>query len=578
MDQAFLIEFGIILVIAAGLGIITRLLKQPLILAYLIAGVLIGPFAFGIVKNPAIIENFASIGIIFLLFLIGLELNPRRLLEIGGSALTIGLVQIIVSGLIYFLVANIFNITGLGALYLAAALTFSSTAIIITLLSNRNDLDSLHGKIIVGILLVQDFVAIILLSIFSGLNNSSLINLAAYQVSFQVILKAVVLFALTYLIAEYVLPLTFHRIARSQELLFLSSLAWCFLLAMAALALGFSAEIGAFLAGISLAPLPYSPHIAAKTKPLRDFFIMIFFIYLGSNLIFSDVNLMILPAVIFSALILLVNPLIVMLTASISGFRKRTSFITGITLTQTSEFSFIVVVLGAKLKILSPEIVTLASLVAIITVFFSTYFIANTNRIYNFFSPYLHFLDSGKKNELAHNLDDALKDHVILIGWHRIGTIVYETLKSEGKKVIVVDVDPRKIQELIELKESCIFGDAVDHEIVEHIGLTKAKMVISTINKFEENSMILQTYKRINKNIKIIMTAGDAEEASELYKMGADLVIIPTMISGDYISHILGQINSGTGLSKIKENNLRHLEQHNGDLFVKEALEESKKS
>ena len=574
-----MIEFGIILVVAAGLGIITRLLKQPLILAYLIAGVLIGPFAFGIVQNTSIIEGFASIGIIFLLFLIGLELNPRRLLEIGGSALTIALVQIVVSGLLYFLVANIFSITGLGALYLAAALTFSSTAIIITLLSNRNDLDSLHGKIIVGILLVQDFVAIILLSVFSGLNNSSLLNLAAYQVSFQVILKAVVLFALTYLVAEYVLPLAFHRIARSQELLFLSSLAWCFLLAMAALALGFSAEIGAFLAGISLAPLPYSPHIAAKTKPLRDFFIMIFFIYLGSNLIFSSIDLVILPAIIFSGLILLVNPIIVMLTTSISGFRKRTSFITGITLTQTSEFSFIVVVLGAKLKILSPEIVTLASLIAIITVFVSTYFIANTNRIYNFFSPYLHFLNSGKKNELSYNLDDdTLKDHVILIGWHRIGTIVYETLKAEGKKVIVVDVDPKKIQELVDLKESCIFGDAVDHEIIEHIGLSKAKMVISTINKFDENSMIVHIYKKINKNLKIIMTAGDAEEAAELYKTGADLVIIPTMISGDYISHILQQIDSGTGLDKIKENNLRHLQEHNGDLFVKEILEESKRS
>jgi len=576
LDQTFLIEFGIILVVAAGLGIILRILRQPLLLAYLLAGVLIGPFALGLVQNADIISNFASIGIIFLLFLIGLELNPRRLLEIGGSAVTIGLVQIAVSGLIYFLIANIFSITGLGAVYLAAALTFSSTAIIITLLSNRSDLDSLHGKLIVGILLVQDFVAIILLSIFSGANSSFLSNLLPYQITFQVTLRAILLFVVTFLVGQYVLPLTFHRIARSQELLFLSSLAWCFLLAMAALALGFSAEIGAFLAGIALAPLPYSPHIAVKTKPLRDFFIMIFFIYLGSNLVFSDFNKVLTPALVFSSLILIVNPIIVMLTTSILGYGKRTSFITGITLTQTSEFSFIVIVLGVKLKILSPEISTLASLVALITVFISTYLIANTNRIYHFVAPYLHFLESGRKRDDVHILESALKDHVILLGWHRIGSIVFDTLKDEGKNVVVVDVDPKKIQKLIEMKENCIFGDAADHEIVEHIGLNEAKMVISTINRFEVNELILKTYRKINKSVKVIMTAGDTEEAAELYALGADLVIIPTMISGDYISHVLEQIHSGITLNKIKENNLRHLEKHNGDFFIKEALEKSK--
>ena len=577
MDQTFLIEFGIVLVVAAGLGVILRILRQPLLLAYLIAGVLIGPFALGVIKDSSVIENFASIGIVFLLFLIGLELNPRRLLEVGGSAVAIGLVQIAISGLIYFLVANIFNIGTTGAIYLAAALTFSSTAIIVTLLSNRRDLDSLHGKLIVGVLLVQDFVAIILLSIFSGFSTGILNNLLPYQISFQIVLRALLLFVVTYLVAQYVLPPTFHRIARSQELLFLSSLAWCFLLAMAALALGFSAEIGAFLAGVSLAPLPYSPHIASKTKPLRDFFIMVFFIYLGTNLVFSNIGVVVIPAIIFSALILIVNPVVVMLTTSILGYGKRTSFITGITLTQTSEFSFIVVVLGVKLGILSPEITTLASMVALITVFISTYLIANTNRIYHLISPLLHFLNSGKKDDDMHLSEDALKDHVILIGWHRIGTIVYETLKNEGKKVVVVDVDPKKIQKLVELEENCIFGDAADREIIEHIGLKEAKMVISTINKPEENELILRTYRRINKDIKVIMTAGDIDEAGDLYRLGADLVIIPTMISGDYISHILEQIHSGTTLNKIKESNLRQLEHYNSELFAKEELKDTKK-
>lgn len=578
MDQTFLIEFGIVLVVAAGIGIIIRLLRQPLILAYLIAGVLIGPFAFGIINNTSVIENFASIGIVFLLFLIGLELNPRRLLEIGGSAITIGLAQIAISGLIYYLIANIFNITGTGAIYLAAALTFSSTAIIVTLLSNRRDLDSLHGKLIVGVLLVQDFVAIILLSIFSGFSNSIIGNLLSFQMSFQIVLRAIILFVITFLIGQYVLPPTFHRIARSQELLFLSSLAWCFLLAITALALGFSAEIGAFLAGISLAPLPYSPHIAAKTKPLRDFFIMIFFIYLGSNLVFSNFDGMIVPAFIFSALILFINPMVVMLTTSILGYSRRTSFITGITLTQTSEFSFIVIVLGVKLNILDSSMTTLASMIALITVFISTYLIANTNRIYHIISPSLHFLGRGKKDDDIHIEEGTLKEHVVLIGWHRIGTIVFETLKNEGQNVVVIDVDPRKIQKLTEMKENCIFGDAADHDIIEHISLEKAKMVISTINRTEENDLILRTYRKINKNLKVIMTAGDVDEAAELYRLGADLVIIPTMISGDYIAHILEQVHNGAALSKIKRDNLRHLEQYNDEIFAREELRDTKKA
>ena len=312
MDQTFLIEFGIVLAIAAALGVLARIFRQPLILAYLIAGIIIGPFVFGLVKDSDLISNFASIGIIFLLFLVGLELNPSKLVEIGRPALIAGLAQIIFSGLIYYLVAYIFGLSGTGAFYLAIAFTFSSTAIIVTLLSNRRDLDSLHGKMLVGILLIQDILAILILTIASGMKSGN-IDVGTYQLGFQIILRALVLFALTYLIAKYILPPVFHRIARSSELLFLSSLAWCFILSITALGLGFSAEIGAFLAGISLAPLPFSTHVAAKTRPLRDFFLMIFFIYLGTTLIFTNIASQLTGAIVFSLLILIINPIIVMI-------------------------------------------------------------------------------------------------------------------------------------------------------------------------------------------------------------------------------------------------------------------------
>ncbi|MDH4358481.1 MAG: cation:proton antiporter [Candidatus Berkelbacteria bacterium] len=561
MDQAFLIEFGLVLVVATGLGIIARALRQPLILAYLAAGVIIGPFVFSLVENSELIESFASIGIIFLLYLIGLELNPRKLIEVGKSALVIGIAQIVISGIVYYLAAKAIGLTNTGAIYLGAAFAFSSTAIIITLLSNRNDLESLHGKILIGVLLIQDFVAILLLALSSGF-SASLQNLTPLQITFQTLIKAIILFALTYLVARYVLPPVFHRIARNQELLFLSGLAWCFLLAIIALALGFSAEIGAFLAGISLAPLPYSAHVAAKTKPLRDFFIMVFFIYLGTTLAFDNFLTQIGPALIFSLLILIVNPIIVIIVMSALGFRRRTSFITGITLTQISEFSFIVAILGAKLEILPQSAVSLVSLVAIITVFVSTYLISHSDRIYAALRPYLGFIRSSKKDGLMLNLPEELKNHTILVGCNRIGSVILETLKKENRDVVVVDVDPRKMKELVEKNQPCIYGDAVDHDIAEELSVEKAKMLISTIDKFEEDKLLVKTYKKLNRDLQIIVCANSTQDALELYKDGVDLVIIPTLVSGEYASHVLRKVFEGDeSLKNLKLKEIKELKE-----------------
>jgi len=562
MNQTFLVEFGIVLVVATFFGVIARLLKQPLILAYLVAGVIIGPFALGLVKDYSVIETFSSIGIIFLLFLIGLELNPRKLLEVGGSALTVGIGQILFSGLLYYLVATTFGYKGIGGAYFALALTFSSTAIIVTLLSNKNDLDSLYGKILVGVLLIQDFVAVILLTVASGIHSVGVENML-YKLTLGILVKAVLLFLLTYLVSRYLLPPIMHRIARSQELLFLSSLAWCFFLAVSAVSLGFSAEIGAFLAGVSLAPLPFSPHIAVKTKPLRDFFITIFFIYLGTTLVFTDIVKVISPAIVFALLVMIFNPIIVITIMSALGYRKRTSFVTGITLTQISEFSFIAIALGIKLQIVPKEIGTLVSLVAIITVFVSTYLISNANKIYHYLRPYLGFIDSGEKRDYLTNISDSLSNHVVLIGYHRMGKIVYEQLIKMNEKVAVIDVDPRQVQDLISAGGNCIYGDAVDHDIVEHIDVDKAKLIISTIDKFEESELIISTYKKVNRKLKFIMVANGVEEATELYRAGADLVIVPTYISGDHLSHLLSQINTkAVTLEKLKERGMKTLEEY----------------
>lgn len=576
MDQAFLIEFGVVLIAAAGLGILARIFKQPLILAYLIAGILIGPLVFGLIKDTKMIEGFASIGIVFLLFLVGLELNPRKLLEIGSSALTIGGAQILISGLIYFVVAKLLNFTGAGTIYLAAALTFSSTAIIVTLLSDKRDLDSLHGKILVGILLIQDFVALLLLTIFSGMSKG-IADQSLTEMILSISWKTIVLFVLTFICGKYLFPIIFRRIARSQELLFITSLAWCFSLVIISTLLGFSAEVGAFLAGISLASLPYSGHIAAKARPLRDFFITIFFIYLGTNLIFDNFALVAQKALVFSVFIIIVNPIIIMLVMSLLGYRKRTNFLTGISLTQVSEFSFLVVALGIKLNILPKDTISLVSTIAIITVFISTYLISHSSKVYQFLRPVLGLIESKKKKDELYNVPDELSDHIILVGFHRTGSHIYEELTNAGEKVVVVDFDPRHLQSLIDVNKPCIYGDAIDHELLEKLKPEKAKMLISTINKYEENRSIIETYRKINKKLQIIMTADENEDALDLYEHGADLVILPTLISGEYISYIIKQIGEdkikiGDFKDKVIKAIKNHQVEHLFDKYKTEAL------
>ena len=556
MGQTFLIEFGIILIVASALGIIAKVFRQPLILAYLAAGVLIGPLAFGVVKDQQIIETFATIGIIFLLFLIGLELNPKKLLEVGLSATIIGLGQIFLSGLVYYIIASLFGLSGIGGFYLALAFSFCSTAIIVTILSSRKELDSLQGKVIVGVLLVQDFVAILLLTMIGTLKVDASGLLAAIIVG-KTIIRAALLFGFSAFVSRYILPPAFAKIAKSHELLFITSLAWCFILVMIAISLGFSPEIGAFLAGVTIAPLPYAPHIGAKTSPLRDFFIMIFFIYLGTNLIFENMSKMIVPAIVFSLLILIVNPLIVMLIMGALGFRKRTSFLTGITLTQISEFSFIVAIMGAKLKILPPEATTLTSMVAIITVFFSSYLISRSREIYHFARPYLDFIESNNRRDALVNIEGQIKNHTILIGCNRIGGGILKTLKTIGEQTIVVDYDPKRIQQMIDAGENCIYGDAADHDIVKDLNLEKAKTVISTIENIEESKMILSIYKKINSKLTIILIAQDEDEAAELYGLGADLVIVPTAISSDFISYTLERMaDKKTSIEELKKKSI----------------------
>ena len=323
--ESLFFELGLVIISAALIGVVSYYLKQPLILAYIAAGVLIGPFGFGLVHSIDVIHVIASIGIMLMLFLVGLEMNPDRLKDLGLVAFTTGIGQVVFTGLIGYALITLFGFPFIQAVYLTVAITFSSTVIAVKLIYDKRDNNSLYGQVAIGILLVQDIIAILALLALTGFKAGS------FDFDFLyfggILIRGGVLAVLVIFVARKLLGYLYNKIATSHELLILFSLSWCFLVALLSELIGFNIEIGAFIAGVSLASLPYTYEINAKAKVLRDFFITIFFVALGAGLVFQTMGPLVTAFVVLSLFILIGNPLIVMIIMGLLGYDKRTSFL-----------------------------------------------------------------------------------------------------------------------------------------------------------------------------------------------------------------------------------------------------------
>ena len=529
-----ILELAIVISIAAVLGIIAKLLKQPVVIAYFFTGIIIATFSFFHFQNRELFQTFSDLGIMFLLFLVGLEMNFPSIKSIGRAAIVVGLGQLVFTFAAGFGISYLLGFTNLHSAYIAIALTLSSTIIVVKLLSEKRDLNSLYGRISVGFLLVQDFVAILVLVFLSGLQNTGEISIT--NIVFALIKGALLFYVFLYL-GRKIIPLVFDKIARSQELLFLSTLAWAFLLAAIAShpKIGFPIEIGGFLAGLALANSYEHFQISGRIKPLRDFFILIFFVILGSSLAFSNFSQISLPILIFSLFVLIGNPLIVLIIMGLMGYRKRTSFLTGVTTAQISEFSLIIAAVGLKLGHLSGQVVSLITAVGIITIITSTYLIIYADGIFRKTSRLFSVFE--RKNLKEKYFDDGeFRKPIILIGFHRIGRGIAFNLPKE--KLLVIDFDPEAIDILKKYGYECLFGDISDPEIFERANLKEAELVISTDPDFTDNLNLLKEIniiKETNPNIKIVLRAEDENDVEALYKKGADYVIFPHLTSGQYL-------------------------------------------
>ena len=557
MVEEIFIELAIILLIAFIVSYIVRMFKQPIIIGYIIAGVVISSMVLVAGASREIIDIFSKFGIAFLLFMVGLHLNPKVIREIGGASLLVGLIQMVLTFALGFIVSLKLLEFGITAsVYVGIALSFSSTIIIMKLISDKRQLDSLYGKLSIGILIIQDFAAIAVLMVISSITRGTGVEaLGTFAIKSLIIGTALILFL--FFAGYFILPRLTRHIAKSQELLFLFSLCWAFVIAAAFMIAGFSLEIGALIAGMVLSISPYSTEISSKIRPIRDFFLIIFFIILGLNIQLSGFNAIIYNAIILSIIALIFKPLIIMVFLAIMGYTKRTNFAVGTTLAQISEFSLIVLGLGVAVGHVLPEILYTLTLTAVITFTLSTYLIMYSNGIYKVLSKPISFLERKaiKKEKKIRKKYDA-----ILFGYNRMGFSILKTLQKIKKKYLVVDFNPDVIAALTKMRIHSLYGDAYDQDLIEELPIDKMKIAISTIPDYETNALLIETIRLVNPKAIIIARAHTIKDAFNLYKKGANYVLTPHFLGGEYVAKMIGDIKmEEKGYDKEKKKHLKML-------------------
>ena len=566
MNNLFL-ELTVVLIMAGAIAFLVSLLKQPSIVAYIITGLILGPFGYITLHQGDVFQTLSQFGVTLLLFMVGLQLDVRELKTIGKTALITGLGQVVFTTAIGFWILRLLHFSTTASLYIAPALTFSSTIIIVKLLSEKRDLQSLYGKIVVGVFLVQDFVAVfLLLALSSSSSQTSPIyaGLPAWQNIILTLVRALVLLLLVAFMSSKVFPKVINRIGKSEELLLIFSLAWAIGLAafVSLPIMGFSLEIGGFLAGLALARSTVHFEIGARIKPLRDFFLIIFFIVLGSGLVFSNISQLTWPAIVLSAFVLIGNPIIVMVLLGLQGYKPRTGFFAGVTVAQVSEFSLILVALGLKLGHLTSADVGLVTLVAVVTISLSSYLIMFSAKIYNFLRAPLKFLDFKKGSAEKHLQTSELNNHIILVGVHRTGKHLAEALVRQKTPFVLVDFNPEIIEYYLSQNVPALCGDIADPYIQEEVNLSRARLIISTIPNLNDNLALIDAVKRSTKKRsrpKLIFLAQDEDEIKALYQMEIDYVISPHFMSGMHLAKLLKEDHNFRGLKKLRESHLKLL-------------------
>lgn len=516
---------AVILAIAAVAAFVAHQARQPLIVAFIAVGIVVGPSGIALIRETEALELFANLGIAVLLFLVGLKLDIRLVRKMGKVALATGLGQVLFTATFGFVIALLLGLAQMEALYVAVALTFSSTIIIVKILSDKGELEKLHGRIALGFLIVQDIVVILAMVVLSSLGTDTESG-AVLQVV-RIVLTGAALLGGTWLVTTWLIPRVLEKVASSQELLIVSSIAWA--VAVAALGdwLGFSVEVGAFLAGFALASTKYRESIASSLSGLRDFLLLFFFLNLGIGLDFSSISQQIPAAIALSLFVLIGNPLIVIVIMSMMRYTSRVSFLAGITVGQISEFSLIFITIGAQIGHVGNDSVGLVTLVGLITIALSTYVIYYADHLYRLLQrPLLLF-----ERRVLRDHDEGPQDtyDYIVFGYGRFGRHLVEHLAQAGHSVLVVDWDPYGRLQLedpsLGSRVAMRFGDADDPAFPATLPIQSAKWIVSTIARLDTSLVLARAMRRLGSPVKIAVTCLSTAEVDRLRRDVQDGVV-----------------------------------------------------
>lgn len=533
-DGNLLVCLGVVLVVATILAFITSKLKQPTLIAYIIAGLVLGPVGFGLITEQESINALAELGVAFLLFSAGLELDTRKLKTAGKATIIGGVLQILASFVLgYVIGVYLIGLPAMIGVYCGLILAFSSTMLATKILVDKAEINTLHGRIIIGILIIQDIFAILALIILG--NMAGIIGGASIEsIAGPVAVRAIILLVAAVAFIKIIFPLFLEYAAKHKEILFLTALSTLFFFIGLAYILEFSIGIGAFVAGITLAGFPYAIGVMAEMRSLRNFFATIFFVTLGMQLnpivIYHMWPLAL--ALIIASVIL--KPLILSGEFLELGYGLTISSFVGLYLGQASEFGFIIAQQGFANGIIPMDIYSLLISVIVISMAITPYSIKLKRRIQRATCRFELPLEMSRNiAHLKKERKSEFDDHIIVVGSHRVGDQIADYLKKNKQKLLVIERDPEVVSRLREKKIHYLFGDAENEDILELANINKAKMVVITIADPEASLFVVERTREMNKDALIIARAHKRSDALELYEAGADWVVLPEMIGSN---------------------------------------------
>lgn len=539
-------DIGIAVIAATVLGLLALFLRQPIILGYLIAGALVGPeLGFSLIHEAESIEIISEIGLILLLFVIGLEMRIGELLSAGRQLLFAGLGQFplcVGLGVGLFLLTG-YSFSGQGhmdGLYLALVCGLSSTAIVVKLLYDKFELDTLAGRLTIGVLVIQDVYAILVLAFQPNFSDPQ-----AWPI-IKALLASALLLTAGFVISSWVLRRIFTAIAKSPELVVATSIGWCALVAGAAGAMGLSIEMGALVAGLSISAFPYSLHVTAKTLPLRDFFLTLFFLSLGMKITAPRWDL-VGPVVLVVSFVIASRFLSIYPLLALAGTGRRTCFITSLNLAQLSEFALVIATLGVGLGHVKPDIIGVLVYAMAITAVLSSYSIRGSHVLHRWFERVLKGVGLGTQRIEAGEAASSEQHAVVLLGFHRSARELVDQLEAIRPgllaKLLVVDYNTEVLAELKKRGVAVAFGDLASADTLHHVHLGHARLIISTIPdmllKGTDNLSLVKTCRALAPEAHIIAIADHAEHQQRLHQAGASSVILHyALVAERLVEHV----------------------------------------